>query len=114
MKSLWINRAEFFDKDGVMKDIRAIFQVYSALQERVQVSFTSFVDLSAMWPHFYDLKCLPVFQAVCGEVDQSERVREKIQEEVNKLKDEIALRKRNAAEEERSVCRTLCIWYVTC
>ncbi|XP_051578250.1 BRISC complex subunit Abraxas 2-like isoform X2 [Myxocyprinus asiaticus] len=67
--------AEFFDKDGVMKDIRTIFQVYSALQERVQ--------------------------AVCWEVDQSEQVREKIQEEVNKLKEEIALRKHNTAEEER-------------
>ncbi|XP_016353952.1 BRISC complex subunit Abro1-like [Sinocyclocheilus anshuiensis] len=52
------------------------------------------------------ISCIPneisvILQAVCCEVDQSERVKEKIQEEVNKLKKEIALRKRNSAEEER-------------
>lgn len=43
------------------------------------------------------------FQAVCGEVEQSERMKEKIQEDVNKLKQQIALRKHKTAEEERSM-----------
>ncbi|KAL4640161.1 BRISC complex subunit Abro1-like [Arapaima gigas] len=74
------NGAEFFDKDGVMKDIRLIFQVYSALQEKVK--------------------------AVCGEVEQSERIKEKIQEDVNNLKKQIVLRKHKAAEAEKRLRET--------
>lgn len=43
------------------------------------------------------------FQAVCAEVEESERIKEKIQQDVNKLKQQIALRKRMTAEEERSM-----------
>ncbi|KAJ8284760.1 hypothetical protein COCON_G00036100 [Conger conger] len=67
--------AEFFERDGVMKGIRTIFQVYSALQEKVQT--------------------------VCREVEQSERVKEKVQEEVTRLKQQISLRKHKRAEEDR-------------
>ncbi|CAL8391389.1 unnamed protein product [Arctogadus glacialis] len=69
------NGAEFFDKDGVMKDIRTIFQVYNALQDKLQ--------------------------AVCGEVEQSERIKEMIQEDVNEIKQQIYLRKRKTAEEKK-------------
>lgn len=57
------------------------------------------MSLRVWWIFIY----LCPFKAVCGDVEQSERVKEKIQEDVKKLKQQITLRKRKTAEEEKSM-----------
>ena len=99
-----------------MKDIRTIFQVYNALQDKLQVRPTIPASLFTFVARAMQKRAgreveealvtrpvLPVVpQAVCGEVEQSERVKEKIQDDVNEIKQQIALRKRKKAEEEKS------------
>lgn len=64
-----------------------------------KLSLCSLNELSHF--EFSPVSCL---QAVCVEVEKSERVKEKFQEDVNKVKQQITLRKHKTAEEEKSMC----------
>ncbi|MEE6486506.1 hypothetical protein FKM82_014620 [Ascaphus truei] len=93
----------FFDKDGVMKDIRLIYQVYNALQEKVQVSsYERRLGLGPVRaePAASCQTCPTLSQAVCEEVEQSERVVESHQADVKQLRAQVCQRKEEKHREQ--------------